>query len=194
MFQNVARAHVGSSSIAQGSEWFKRVCRVAKVLYIDAENPNSVFHSRLCAIGGSKNLYLWRWGEDDFPTELDDPRLIAASKHYRLIVIDTLKRFMSGLDENSSKDMAIITQQMRDLTKHGASVIAIHHSGKDTTRGGDRGSTELGAGVDTVLVVEKGDSVGMPEVTITTQKTRYAEEPRWPSKFGKHLTSRFSSC
>ncbi|MDP1820436.1 MAG: AAA family ATPase [Acidimicrobiales bacterium] len=71
-----------------------------------------------------------------------------------LVVMDTLARGMVGGDENSSKDMGTAIRSMdrlRDET--GATVLALHHSGKDTDRG-MRGSSALLAGVDTVLAVK----------------------------------------
>src|SRR5207249_5125211 len=135
-------------SVAEGSPWLGRACEAASVLYLDAENPRPIFLQRLEAIGGSRNLNVWRWQDDKFPTDLADPRLLAAMQSHRLIIVDSLRRFMRGGEENSSTDMARITDALRQLTRSGTTVIAIHHAGKDPAVPGYRGSTELGAGVD----------------------------------------------
>ena len=52
--------------------------------------------------------------------------------------------------------------------------LAIHHAPKDSTNKGYRGSTELGAGVDVCMHVEKQ---GLDKLEITVPKTRYHENP-----------------
>jgi len=160
----------------EGTTWLGRPCESVAVLYLDAEMPANLFHARLHAMGGSKNLNIWRWQDPTFPSKLDDRSLLKASKEHRLIVVDTLKRFMTGLQENSSDDMAIITGQLRELTRHGATVIALHHGKKDSEKPGYRGSTELGAGVDIALHVEKKTNSGVEYLELTPAKTRFAED------------------
>lgn len=98
-------------SVAEGSPWLGRACEAASVLYLDAENPRPVFLQRLEAIGGSRNLNVSRWQDDKFPTDLADPRLLEAAQSHRLIVVDSLRRFMMGREENSATDMARITDR-----------------------------------------------------------------------------------
>lgn len=72
-----------------------------------------------------------------------------------LIVIDTLTRLMAGLDENSVKDATLITKFMEELSRYyECFVLAIHHTGKDLSRGA-RGSSAFKANMDTVLSVRK---------------------------------------
>jgi KaiC/GvpD/RAD55 family RecA-like ATPase/5S rRNA maturation endonuclease (ribonuclease M5) len=165
-------------AIAEGTTWLDRECEAGSVLYLDAEMPGDLFRSRLHAVGGSLNLNVWRWQDAEFPTRLDDPGLLEAARSHRLIVIDTLKRFMTDLEENSSDDMAKVTGCLRQLTCWGCTVLAIHHAPKDETKPGYRGSTELGAGVDIALTVEKRDKDGAVSLAITAGKTRYANDPR----------------
>ena len=164
-------------SVAEGSPWLGRACEAASVLYLDAENPLPVFRQRLEAIGGSRNLNVWRWQDDRFPTSLADARLLEAGQSHRLIVIDSLRRFMMGLDENSATDMAKITDALRRLTRSGTTVIAIHHAGKNPTAPGYRGSTELDAGVDIAMTIEKSPKGQIETLTISASKTRYSEDP-----------------
>ncbi|HUK57470.1 MAG TPA: AAA family ATPase [Nitrospiria bacterium] len=142
-------------AVAQGKPFLNRETETGAVLYIDAENPPDLLPLRLRSIGSSENLHVWCWWHDPPPLALNGPFMELASKEFNLIVIDTLKRFMEGRDENSSADMAEITGQLRALTKHGASVLVLHHGGKAETAKDYRGSSELGAGVDVVLSMEK---------------------------------------
>lgn len=70
-----------------------------------------------------------------------------------LIVIDTLARSMGG-DENSSQDMGRFVRSCEQIgSGTGATILVVHHAGKDPTKGA-RGSSVLRAAVDTELRVE----------------------------------------
>jgi archaellum biogenesis ATPase FlaH len=65
-----------------------------------------------------------------------------------LVIVDTLARSMVGGDENSAKDMMQVVadcQRLQEAT--GATVLIIHHTGKDGLQ--ERGSSALLAAVDT---------------------------------------------
>ncbi len=74
-----------------------------------------------------------------------------------LIVIDTLARAMGAGDENSSKDMGALTDNL-DLIRQetGAHVMVVHHSGKDASKGA-RGSSALRAAADTEIHITKAN-------------------------------------
>jgi hypothetical protein len=68
-----------------------------------------------------------------------------------LIVIDTMTRLITGLDENSAKDASLVTKFMEQLARYyECFVLAIHHTGKDKNKGA-RGSSAFYANVDTVI-------------------------------------------
>lgn len=68
-----------------------------------------------------------------------------------LIIIDTLTRLITGLDENSAKDASMVTKFMEDLARYyECFVLAIHHTGKDQNKGA-RGSSAFYANMDTVI-------------------------------------------
>ncbi len=77
----------------------------------------------------------------------------------RLVVLDTYARCMSG-DENATKDASAAVQAVqRIINETNASVLLIHHRGKDSTRG-LRGSTVINGAADTIIRVDKkGDTV-----------------------------------
>jgi hypothetical protein len=69
-----------------------------------------------------------------------------------LVVVDTLARCMLGVDENSARDVGLVVDGL-DLIRRsadGATVLAVHHSGKDGSQGA-RGSSALRGAVDTEL-------------------------------------------
>lgn len=70
-----------------------------------------------------------------------------------LVVIDTLARAMAGGDENTSKDMGQLVLSCDEIRREtGATVLLIHHSGKDSSKGA-RGSGSLRAAIDTEIEV-----------------------------------------
>jgi AAA domain len=76
----------------------------------------------------------------------------------RLIIIDTLARCFNG-DENSSKEMGeFIAACSQVKQRTGATVLAIHHTGKVTTKG-ERGSSALRAAADVMIRVSKDHSI-----------------------------------
>lgn len=171
-----------SRAVAEGATWLGRECEAGAVLYLDAEMPGNVFVPRLRAIGGSRNLNVWRWQDDGFPGQLTNAHLLDAAKSHRLIVVDTLRRFMGKREENSSTEMAEITKALRELTRYGATVLVLHHGKKDDERPGYRGSTELGAGVDIAMHVRKTKPVKKTKndfaytLRLITNKTRYDKD------------------
>lgn len=75
-----------------------------------------------------------------------------------LIVVDTLAQTTPGADENSSKDMGRALANCKKLAAlTGALVLAVHHSGKDATRGA-RGWSGLKGNVDAEFEVTRSES------------------------------------
>jgi hypothetical protein len=89
-----------------------------------------------------------------------------------LIVIDTLNRCSVGADENSAKDAGLIVEQVTNLAGvTGATILVLHHPGKDATKGG-RGSSAFVAAIDTELVMTGDDHA----VTVTVTKQRHGRD------------------
>ena len=96
---------------------------------------------------------------------------------YDLVVIDTIGRSMMGLNENSQEDASKFTHLVERI-QYGmgdAAVLAVHHVGKDTSKG-VRGSTVFQADADVLILVEREGKAKSVRLTMTKQKD--AEE--WP--------------
>ena len=111
-----------------------------------------------------------------FSEEQDIDRLIASvdafDLNFDLVVVDTVARSLSGSDENSAADMGLFVEACDRLKRHcNASILAVHHAGKDQSRG-MRGSSALLGAVDTSLCVTKDEKV----VTIKMEKQKDAEQ------------------
>jgi hypothetical protein len=93
------------------------------------------------------------------------------------VFIDTLSRALAGGEENNSEDMgALIVGADAVRLATGATVILVHHLGKDEGRGA-RGHSSLKAALDTEIEITNKD--GLRIATATKQRdlpggTRYA--------------------
>lgn len=166
-----------ADAVAEGKPWLGRACRQGDVLYLDGEMPPSLLRQRIReGIGGSENLHVWSWADRgfQFPERLEGDYLELAARSHSLIVVDTLRRFMTDLQENAADDMAKVSRMLRELTRHGAAVLVLHHALKDEDKRGYRGSSELGAGVDITMSLVKKQN----QLSLSTEKTRYGEAPK----------------
>jgi hypothetical protein len=166
-------------SVAYGRAWHDRPVDGGKVLYIAGEG-----------VGGlGKRVKAWEThyglNEDvplqvvpkavQFRDEADIQELIDTIDHfgggYRLIVIDTVARSMVGMEENSSSEIGIFVEACDRVRTHaGCALLAIHHSGKDASRG-MRGSNALLGAVDTSLQVKAAGE----DVLMHVEKQKDAE-------------------
>lgn len=176
-----------AASIAEGRPWLGREAEAGSVLYLDAEMPGDLLRGRIFAVGASANLNVWTWQHETFTKDLEHPAMLLAAQEHKLIVVDTLRRFLGTGDENSANDMAIITAKIRTLTKWGATVLLLHHATKDKENGGYRGSTELGASVDIALHIEKRRDAGETHLVMDAFKTRYSADPKLVIKVDETL-------
>lgn len=92
-----------------------------------------------------------------------------------LVVIDTLARATAGADENSVKDMGRAVAASDAIREQsGASVLLVHHTGKDGLN--YRGSSAIEGAADAMLHMAKTDS-GALELRCAKQKDAEAFDP-----------------
>lgn len=153
-------------AIHRGEAWRARKVRQGRVVYLCAEGMGG-FRTRVQAYAAEKQV-----PAADLPgviphapnlLEVEDVKeLIRALKAYGdvdLIVIDTFSATTPGSDENTSKDIGRALAHLKAIHRiTGAMVLAVHHSGKDATRGA-RGWSGLRAAVDAEMEVSRqGDT------------------------------------
>ena len=96
-----------------------------------------------------------------------------------LICVDTLARSFagSGADENSATDMGMFIRSC-DLLKEwfDCTVLAVHHSGKDSDKG-LRGSSSLLGAVDTSIAIKRTEGTQSVVVKVAKQKDVQEAEP-----------------
>ena len=178
-------------SVAAGVEWMSNPVKApGAVLYICGEGHGGMgARIKACKIfnqsQGGEPLFVIRHqinlrsNHEDFLAlvEAIDAMLISHELTLSLVIIDTLARSFGGGNENSSEDMSsFITQCGRLMERYQTSLMVLHHSGKDISKG-LRGHSSLLGAVDTELELVRVDSVvksseitGQGILTITKQK------------------------
>jgi hypothetical protein len=160
-----------SRAVATGQPFLGRPTRQAPVSYVDRENAKQVLCGRVRLVGGARDFHLWPlWAEPE-PPLLGDFRFLERAKGGGLLVFDTLVRFHTA-DENDATGMATVMGELRRLATAGATVLLLHHKGKDALTD-FRGSSEILAGVDIAFILErKGENL----LSLRCVKNRLAVE------------------
>lgn len=172
-------------AVAAGEPWLGKPTTQGPVLYLDGEMEPGVLGNCLRWAKPIESLFVANWTDPDFPNGLGSDTLREAAKYYRLIVVDTLRRQMDTLKENSSDDMAQITKDLRELTRHGATVLVLHHVPKNPENKGPRGAIELVAGCDISILVTKKPKKAGGTLALEMHKTRYSASTDLTVQFTK---------
>lgn len=94
----------------------------------------------------------------------------------RLIVVDTLSQTATGFEENSNTDMAAYFKRAQGLVNRtGATILVIHHTGKDASKG-ERGGLAIRGNVDTSIEARRVDAEGKRYVALHARKQKNGEE------------------
>lgn len=158
-------------AVASGMDWFGRRVEQGGVLYLALEGGQ----------GFRNRIHAWRERHDALEApvlfaaipaqvnlldpEADVRRVIDAAKGaaehmgvgIKLIVVDTLARAMAGGNENAPEDMGALVMNADTIREEtGATLLYIHHTGKDAAKGA-RGHSSLRAAIDTEIEVDAGD-------------------------------------
>jgi putative DNA primase/helicase len=174
--------------IASGKDWDGHKVNQGSVLYVAGEG----------GFGVTKRVRAWelqnqvdsidnlaRLPGPVFPADIDQMNIVIeycdeietrTGHAVKLIIFDTLARCYGGRDENSSQDMGAFIRgcgSIQQLT--GATVLVVHHSGKNVDKGG-RGSSSLPAALDVEYLVSR-DGEGEQALVLTCSKMKDAEQP-----------------
>lgn len=146
--------------IAAGIAYRGQKVRQGQVVYIAAEGGGGI-KNRLAAMKMQKPRLCEHDGFHLLPTALDlhatgDAVALCQALpvgEIALVVVDTMARSMGAGDENSARDTAQFVANLDYIRNHtGATVLVVHHSGKNAENGA-RGSSALRAAVDTEIAV-----------------------------------------
>ena len=146
-----------SFSIAEGREWFGRKTAKRKVVYVTLEGQSGLrqriqawekYHDRPIPEGV---MFIMQ----PFDLNTDMTELMKVVTPETVIVIDTLSRATPGIDENSSKEMGKVIQNVSILQQLSQSlVVLVAHTGKNSDAG-LRGHSSLFAGLDAAMEVKR---------------------------------------
>lgn len=170
-----------AASIARGRNWRGRRTARGRVVYICAEGA--------AGARGRVKAYCMEHGIDyddlDIGVVADAPNLLRAPEvkdligavsewggtaGVDLVIVDTLAQTCPGANENSGEDMGLALGHCRALSKRtGATVMLIHHSGKDKAKGA-RGWSGLRAAADVEIEVSYDEASGDREAVVTKMK------------------------
>jgi hypothetical protein len=166
-------------SVAHGVDWQGKKVKQGPVLYIAGEGMGG-FSKRWKAwskhhgLENEPDMYLLPLAVN-MMDEQDVARLVLTveemGREWALVIIDTVARAIAGADENAAQSIGMFVQSCDKVREAaGGTMLAVHHSGKDSSRGA-RGSNALLGALDTSVVVGKLDDV----VTIKVEKQKDAE-------------------
>lgn len=174
--------------IATGKPWAGKPVTQGAVIYVVGEGgigvPRRIRAWEQTLNGGSPIDALYRVDCPIFPASPESVQQViraardvnvASGMPVRLIILDTLARCFGGSDENAAKDMGAFIQgcdAIKAATQ--ATVLIIHHSGKDQDKGA-RGSSAFRAALDVEFNVRREGEGGA--LILSCTKMKDAEEP-----------------
>ena len=163
-----------AEAIATGRDWMGyKIPKKGAVLFISGEGYGGMgARVSACKIQNKSpdgaNLYIiraqlnLRSSPEDFTELLNaiNDLIAEIGEPIELIILDTLMRMAGGeFNESSSEDMGgFITQTGKLQEIFECALLVIHHTGKDISKG-LRGHSSLLGGCDTVLEIQRQDSV-----------------------------------
>ena len=172
-----------SLEIARGGTWLGTNLERQKVLYVAAEKATTLRDrtEAWCLYHGEQIPHEFLMEPPPTPPQLNKPidvealcRLIR-EEQATFVVLDTYAMMLQGVDENSSKESGAVIDalsQIRQAT-NGGTVLIIHHSGKDSSKG-LRGSSALLAAVDMTIEIS---SNGVGRLQANVRKSNAGTEP-----------------
>ena len=148
-----------------------RACNVAIFNHEDGNGFTKRYLASLNHYQVRESLIFW---DSEVPNMLDtsmvDARISAMKEaEIGLVVVDTLAHGMPGADENSAKEMGVVIANLIKIKQQlNATVLVVHHTGKDASKGA-RGSSSLKAAVDTEITVKASNR----KITLNQSKQRH---------------------
>ena len=135
--------------------FFGYMTKRTKVIFIDFENPLAVVSKRVKQLGGtsdSDDVRFWRANNPKLkPPKLDSENweLLKKLPKESVLIFDTL-RAAHNKNENSSEEIGLIMERLKELRDMGFTVIILHHTPKNSDRI-SKGSTVIVDLADHVL-------------------------------------------
>ncbi len=155
-------AYALGRAVSQGEDFAGLETQKCPVLYIDRENDGGYWKSEIMEEvfqqDEGDNFHFNLGTDEQAPPELNNLGLLAwveSCEIKPLIIVDSLSKYMVGMNENLAQDVDPWMVQAIALRNMGASVVIIHHMGKQGT---SRGSTAIVANVDWALDITRTET------------------------------------
>jgi len=160
-------------AVARGETWRGHRVAQGNVVYVAAEGAGGM-RNRMRAYSVQHDVNLSGMGfgiiadAPNFMQVADIKDVIASIRTFgraSLVVVDTFAQVMAGSNENAGEDVGKALAHCRQIHKHtGATVVLIHHAGKDASKGA-RGWSGLRAAADAEIEVARCDDDRVATVT-----------------------------
>lgn len=158
-------------SISTGTSWMGHTVRPGKALYVIGEGLGGT-RARVRSwmdhrgIGTIPNMRWLKYAPNLLTHDGQSHLLGIVAKHRPVLtILDTVARHIPGGDENSFEAISKVVETLDKIrTITGGCALAVHHTGKDNTRGA-RGHSSLRAAMDTEILTKPG-----PTLVCTKQK------------------------
>ncbi len=166
-------------AVSTGSDWMGHKCRKGKVLYICCEGLKGMKlrYKAIVKEQGEFGEAIFLGPIVDFFGTIDGELMASQLNDMEfnpdLIIVDTLARTFGEGRENETDQM---NQYINNLDRMrnalgGCTVLLVHHTGKDTSRGA-RGSSSLPAAIDTSIECNAIDVGKEKNITLTSEKEK----------------------
>lgn len=156
-----------AAAIARGIEWRGLRVRQGRVVYVCAEGAGG-FRNRLAAYQAAHHVELNLDVIPDAPNLLDKADALEIAKAIGtadLVIVDTFAQTTPGANENAAEDMGRALSHCKGIHRAtSATVLLVHHSGKDQSRGA-RGWSGIKAAADAELEVLRTETGRMLRVS-----------------------------
>lgn len=117
-------------AVAEGTRFGNLETIQTPVYFIDFENPLSALKERAERIGPCDNFYVWHISNPTPPPRLDSHLWeLYQQLPPGLLIVDTL-RASHLLDENNSRDMAVVIAKLKEIREKGFTILLLHHTPK----------------------------------------------------------------
>ena len=175
-------------SIAHGIQWQGKDVRRGSVIYCVGEGLSGVYsrslawHNHHGLSPDDADLYLLTVAQSLKDPEASQALFDVINKATsnikpKLIIIDTLSRYSTGMDENSNSDMALLIETITNklAAPLGCAVMLIHHTGKQGSSA--RGASALTGALDTEWFLTATKTGDLLKATLSNTKTKDHEPP-----------------
>jgi hypothetical protein len=170
-------------SVANGDPLFGQFATMqTKVLIVDEESGPARLRQRLKMLGATEDTPIAIASYSGLKlTEQSANSLISYCRQNSigLVIFDSLTR-MHGADENTSREMAVVMGNFKQLAKANITVLIIHHNRKPSNNVANSGATEMRGSIEILAACDTNLSLDRrgqsPRITVTQNKNRDSSE------------------